>query len=97
MNIDRRMLAAAAAAGLLCACTADGRQTIASASFGEANRQTMLAQVIDPDPQYTEAASQRSADAAAAAVERYRKGLVKKPDRVRTSNVGVSTGGSGGN
>ncbi len=96
MSIDRRILSAVAFTALLSACSTDGQSTIASASFGEANRQTMMAQVIDPDPQYTETAPPGSGDQAAAAVERYRKGTVKKPDRIRTTNVGSGNGGSSG-
>ncbi|MFN5085102.1 MAG: hypothetical protein ACK44O_03710 [Novosphingobium sp.] len=97
MNIDRRIFAAVTAVILLSACSTDGQKSIASASFGEANRQTMMAQVIDPDPQYAEAAPKGSGEQAAAAVERYRKGAVKKPDRIRTSNVGAGGSSSGSN
>ncbi len=95
MNIDRRIIAGAVALTLLSGCSTDGQQSIASASFGEANRQTMMAQVIDPDPTYTEPA-QGSGEQAAAAVERYRKGAVKKPDRIRTTNIGAGGGSSSG-
>ena len=62
-------------------------------TFGEANRQTMMAQVVDPDPQYAEPA-EASAQKAAQAIERYRKDAVKKPDRVRASSAGSGSGGS---
>lgn len=97
MNTNRRILAGMLATAALSACSTDGRQPIASASFGEANRQTMMAQVIDPDPKYTDAAPAGSGEQAAAAVERYRKGTVKKPDRIRTSNVGAGGGSAGSN
>lgn len=64
-------------------------------NFGEANRQTMLAQVIDPDPVYSTGIPETSADHAAQAVERYRTDKVKKPERPRTTNVGTSGGGGG--
>lgn len=54
--------------------------------FGEANRQTMMAQIIDPDPQYTKPMT-TDADHAAKAVEHYREGQVKTPDKVRTSST----------
>lgn len=57
-------------------------------TFGEANRQTMMAQVVDPDPQYAKPL-ETSAQNAAQAVDRYRKDAVKKPARVS------STAGSG--
>ena len=60
-----------------------------ASTFGEANRQTMLAQVIDPEPQY-EADATSSAETAAKAVDRYRKGSVKQPERV---NVQSAAGG----
>jgi hypothetical protein len=52
--------------------------------FGDANRQTMMAQVINPDPVYTEPA-QTSGAHAADAVERYRTDKVKQPDTIRTT------------
>lgn len=53
--------------------------------FGDANRQTMMAQVIDPYPVYSEPA-QSSGAHAADAVERYRTDKVKQPDSVRTTD-----------
>lgn len=102
MNSDRRpvrIAAATALALLLGACadqsTAVGR--IDPADFGEANRQTYAAMIIDPDPVYdTELPT--SAEHAAAAVERYRTGKVKQPDRVSSTSVGGGSGsGSGSN
>lgn len=56
------------------------------ASFGEANRQTMMAQVIDPDPVYdTEMAT--SGEHAADAIDRYRNDAVKQPETQRTSDT----------
>jgi hypothetical protein len=57
--------------------------------FGDANRQTMMAQVIDPDPVYTQPA-QSSGAHAADAVERYRTDKVKQPDSVRTTTNAAS-------
>lgn len=57
------------------------------AAFGEANRQTMMAQVIDPDPVYADDAV-ASGEVGAAAVERYRQGKVEQPESIRTTNVG---------
>ena len=64
---------------------------IDAADFGEANRQTYAAMIIDPDPQYDEPMA-TSAEHAAQAAERYREGEVKQPERIRSTE----TGGSGG-
>ena len=98
MNIDRIRLIALAAVPLLAGCETDqmgiGRP---ASTFGEANRQTMMAQVVDPDPQYEFLDPETSALHAAQAVERYRTDNVKKPERVRsTESSGGGGGGSGG-
>lgn len=60
------------------------------AAFGEANRQTMMAQVVNPDPVYdTELVT--SGEKAAGAVERYREDAVKQPENISTTE---STSGS---
>ena len=64
---------------------------IDSADFGEANRQTYAAMIIDPDPQYDEPLP-TSAEHAADAIERYRNDQVKQPETIRTT-AGVSGGG----
>ncbi|MDE1918788.1 MAG: hypothetical protein KGJ57_22510 [Sphingomonadales bacterium] len=64
--------------------------------FGEANRQTMAAQIIDPVPPPETLAQNGSGDHVQAALERYRTDAVKRPDRVRTSTVASGGGGSGG-
>ena len=63
--------------------------TIHPEDFGEANRQTYAAMIIDPDPQY-DGPMEGSAEHASDAVERYREGNVEQPESVRT------TSGSGG-
>ena len=66
------------------------------AKFGEANRQTMMAQVIDPDPVYEEPMV-GSGEHAAGAVERYRTDAVKEPESVSTTTgTGGGSSGSGG-
>ncbi len=93
MNIERTCgIALASAALLLSGCEHKIGTPPDAAVFGEPNRQTMMAQVIDPDPQYDEATAPSSAEHAAQAVERYRNDKVKKPDRVRTTQG--SSGGS---
>lgn len=97
MNSDRGKWLALAAAALLAACDQEVKSTAAPpAAFGEANRQTMLAQVVDPDPAHDSAVPATSAGKAAQAAERYRKDAVKRPDRVRsTSGTPGSGTGSG--
>ena len=92
MNIDRiRCIAAAAALAALAGCTQSLLDEPGDASFGEANRQTMMAQVIDPDPVYDEPMV-TSGDHAAQAIERYRTDAVKEPDSIRTTDVGSASG-----
>ena len=95
MNSKRGQWLALAAVTLLAACDQDVNRTgTPPAAFGEANRQTMMAQVVDPDPVYDDAGPATSAGKAAQAAERYRKDAVKRPDRVRSTSVssGSSTG-----
>ena len=96
MRSDRRFVwLTIAALPLLAACAHDQAGLDGSAStFGEANRQTMLAQVIDPEPQY-DADATSSANHAAQAVERYRTGKVKEPDRVKVQSANSGGGGGG--
>lgn len=85
---------AAALALALAGCAGDqlALGNASDASWGEANRQTMAAQVIDPDPQYDTAVAVSSGDHAARAAERYRRDAVKKPEKVTTSSLGDSGG-----
>lgn len=94
MTIDRKLRWALVATLPLLAGCADRSiyEGPGDASFGEANRQTMLAQVVNPDPVY-DGEMTTSGDHAAQAVERYRTDKVKKPASIRTTNVG-SGGGS---
>ena len=82
---------------LVAGCTNDSVMSASASNWGEANRQTMAAQIIDPDPQYDTAVPASSGDHAADAVDRYNKDQVKKPEKVRTTNVGSGGGSSGGN
>lgn len=82
----------------LAACEHDpfaGR--MAEDNFGEANRQTFAAQVIDPAPQYDTLVPETSAEHAGQAIERYRKDQVKQPDKVRTSDLATGSSGGSGN
>ena len=99
MTIDRLRWLMLAALPLLAACEHDfaGMGKPAS-TFSEANRQTMMAQVVDPDPQYEYLDPETSALHAAQAVERYRTDKVKRPEKVRsTQSSGGGGGGGGGN
>jgi type IV pilus biogenesis protein CpaD/CtpE len=98
MNIDRQRLALAiAGAALLGGCTLDpktGELVKPQPELGEASRQTLMAQVVDPDPHYKEAA-QTSGDQTARAIEAYREGKVEKP-QAPSPTVSVGGSGSGG-
>lgn len=97
MNSEQRLRSALVAGSLLllCGCEHTLNAPKDAAGFGEPNRQTMLAQVIDPDPQYEDAMAPSSGEHAAQAIERYRTDKVKKPERIRTTQGG--SGGGGGN
>lgn len=95
MLIDRKILLALPLALALAGCETGGMAGVHSASsFGDANRMTMMAQIIDPDPQYAEP-MQTSADHAAQAIDRFRADKVKKPDRIRSTQTSGSGGGGG--
>ena len=96
MNSDRLPLLALCAAPLLLAgCVTDEQAGAAKSTFGEANRQTMMAQVVDPDPAYDALVPETSADHAAQAADRYAKDAVKKPDRIRSTVSTSSSSGTG--
>ncbi len=63
-------------------------------AFGEANRQTFAAMVVDPDPQYDEDMT-TSGEVASDAVEAYREGEVEQP-RQSGGGMGGGMGGGGG-
>lgn len=83
MNIDRRIAWAAPALALAAGCTPT------DVTLGNSVRQTMAAQVVNPDPQYDDAIPTTEAAKTAAAVKRYRTDAVKQPDSVRTTDTGV--------
>lgn len=67
-----------------------------ASGFGEANRQTMMAQVIDPDPQYEHLDPAASGHNAERAIDRYRTDKVKQPERASTTqSIRSSSSGSG--
>ena len=56
-------------------------------TFGEAKNMTMAAQIVDPDPQYEYLDPATSGEHAAQAIDRYRKGMVKQPEKVRSTQT----------
>ena len=97
MNSDRsRILALCAVTLLLPGCVSDGLgEGGAKSTFGEANRQTLMAQVVDPDPVHEALVPETSAEHAAQAADRYARDAVKKPDRVRSTVSTSSSVGTG--
>ena len=64
-------------------------------TLGGAMKHNVAVQTIDPAPHYTGPEMEGgSGDHAASAVERYRKGNVKEPQTIKTTE-GVSTSGGG--
>jgi hypothetical protein len=84
---------ALAALALLGGCATDGEMAGVDSTWGEANRQTFAAQVIDPNPEYETAVPETSGDHAAQAIDRYRKDQVKKPERLETNKASGSSPG----
>lgn len=101
MAIDRIRLAMGL--GILvgvAGCTSSGDLKLgAEDNFGEANRQTYAAQIINPNPEYTEPFAPASGAKAAQAIERYRTDKIKQPERQTLSDIGKGGTGasSGGN
>jgi hypothetical protein len=94
MKCNRTLIALTGTAILLSGCTSVADKEMMGfqdPAWGEANRQTMAAQVIDPDPQYDTAIPPTSAENAVNAVERYSDGAVEQPDRTSTTQ-GVAGG-----
>ena len=89
MKCDRILLSAIGTAMLLGGCSVSEKELVGfqEPGWGEANRQTLAAQVIDPDPQYDTAIPPTSAKSAVDAVERHANGAVEQPDRISTSNT----------
>jgi len=86
-------------AGCLAGCASaggGGLQLGKADNFGEAYRQTLAAQIINPAPEYDNQVAVSSGAHAAAALERYRTDTVKQPARQTLSNVGSKSGGSSG-
>ncbi len=94
MNTEKKIIFASAAAILFSGCTTDSiLEEPGDSTFGEANRQTMMAQVVNPEPVYVDPMT-TSGEHAADAIERYRNNDV--PDPTGESTTSGVTGGSGG-
>ena len=90
MIIDRKHMALSGLAVLaLGACTNnDGRfdLTQGDPTWGEANRATMAAQVVNPSPEYENPIPPTSASNAVRAADAYRAGTVKQVERISTTD-----------
>ncbi len=99
MTIKRSIAVATTTAAVLLAGCAETSMydRPGDTKFGDANRQTMMAQVVNPDPVH-EGDMVANGEVAAAAVERYRTDSVKQPAGIRTTDIGAGGGGdsSGG-
>lgn len=93
-----RTLAALGLAGLLAlsGCATPGALPAGKDNFGESVRQTMAAQIIDPNPEYDTPFTETSGTQVAGAIERYRTGKVKSPSGQGISTLGRQSSGSGG-
>lgn len=95
MPTDFGRLAAAAAFTLVLAGCAGGTGPLSlqqDDNWGEANRQTMAAQIIDPAPRYDTPVPATSGDEVARALENYRTGNVEQPDSGGTTSGSISIG-----
>lgn len=101
MRSELRALLVGASLIFLSGCATNGTGALpymgGKDNFGEANRQTMAAQIVDPNPDYGTAIPETHGEHAGQAVERYRTDKVKMPERIRTSKSGSGGGGGGGN
>jgi len=91
-----RTAAAALMLVFVAGCASTNGQVLSAKNdnWGEANRQTMAAQVIDPAPVYEDATAPTSGTQVAGAIERVRTDKVKKPERVKTSTIQSSGSGN---
>lgn len=94
MTINRNLIAGILVTTSLAGCTVADKELAGyqDPGFGEANRATYAAMVINPDPKYDTPIPATSAEHAAQAIERYRKDAVKRPERIETTDVGSGGG-----
>lgn len=60
--------------------------------FGNANRSTYAAMIVNPSPEYDTAIPETSAERAVASIDAYREGEVEQPERITTTES-ISGGG----
>ena len=86
MNSEKLKPLALVALPLLAGCSTYGPDAagVVDEGFGEANRQTYAAMIVDPEPEYDEPLP-TSAELAAQAIERYRTDSVKEPESIRST------------
>ena len=84
------------AAGVAGCTSAGGLKLGREDNWGEAYRQTLAAQIINPAPEYDTAFAASSGAKAAQAIERYRTDKVKQPARQSISDIGQQGRGSSG-
>ncbi|MBX7460158.1 hypothetical protein [Qipengyuania huizhouensis] len=96
MNIDaKRILPIAGAALALAACTNnDGRLDLTQGdpTWGDANRATMAAQVVDPSPEYDTPIPPTSATNAVRAIDAYNEGNVEEVETISTTRAVSGSG-----
>jgi type IV pilus biogenesis protein CpaD/CtpE len=83
----RNVISGVVVAAALAGCTTSGKTgMVEDQNLGGAKASTMAAQIVDPDPQYEYLDPATSGEHAAAAIDRYRKGAVKQPERVSSTS-----------
>lgn len=83
----KRWIAAFSLMAFASACsTTSPDLLVESQNLGEAKARTMAAQVIDLAPEYEYLDPPTSGEHAAQAIDRYRKGAVKQPERVSSTS-----------
>lgn len=95
-NRIRIALVLGLAAGVAGCTSAGGLKLGRADNWGEAYRQTLAAQIINPAPEYDTAFAASSGTKAAQAIERYRTDKVKQPARQSISDIGQQGRGSSG-
>ena len=70
--------------------TPDGRLDLEphDLTWGDANRATMAAQVVDPSPEYEDPIPPTSASNAVRAIDNYREGNVEEVETISTTEGG---------
>ncbi|QUL38122.1 hypothetical protein [Erythrobacter sp. JK5] len=93
MNSRQIFVGAALLVGLSGCATADKELLgFQDPTWGDANRATMAAQVINPNPEYDTRIPETTATNAVRAIDRYRDGQVEQPDRVSTTAATTDDG-----